>query len=289
MGRSLARTFEASSERSRPRRCALATPVLPEAIVAGRHTFRLRGDTLAAEGRGAALVLGVVADARGADARTLENARWVKAGFARAGVNLVASLGGMGESRQEIAAVLGALADRRWLLVALPGDRESVDEHAAAIAALRAAGLPVVDGATLRRMTVGTVALAPLPGVALDGYGLVAGPDGCGRGGDEVARVPEAAVLLSHAPPRQASDDATDLAEGDVHVGDPWVAQAAERAKARLVVHGLIDERAGRVAGGEGRQVAASGALDGAAGAGSALVVVLDGGTPRVRALTRPR
>jgi hypothetical protein len=284
MADALARTLEAAPQRTRPKRCALASPQGPATLEAGKRTFRRRGDELVAEGRGQ-VVMGIVADARGAAAETLRRARRVREAFARAGVQVVVSLGGMGESKEELEEILGALADRRWLLAALPGDREPLADHAEAIRQLQARGLPAVDAAALRVLRVGEVALAPFPGVALDGHGLVAGPDGCARGAEELARLPEAEVLLAHAPPRQAGAHATDLARGGIHVGDPWVTQAADRTKARLVVHGLIDETAGRTAEEGERLVAATGALEGTSRGAVALIVELEEGRAHVRAV----
>ncbi|HLU67090.1 MAG TPA: hypothetical protein VKZ63_12490, partial [Kofleriaceae bacterium] len=55
------------------------------------------------------LVVGVVADARGARQETLAQLGVARTAFSEEKVELVVSLGGMGTSEEEIAAVLGAL------------------------------------------------------------------------------------------------------------------------------------------------------------------------------------
>ncbi len=230
-------------------------------LTVGARTYVFEGVRLIGGDSGKRHVLvGVVADARGATPETLAAARAATVAFAAAHADVVISLGGQGQRREDIEAVLGALAaEGAWLLVALPGDREDVEAHRAAIAALAARGLPVVDGSKLGMLVVDGVAVALLPGApaAADGrtHGLVAGADGCAREAGDLAAVatrlaaePGPRMIASHRPPRQRGLAATDLAIGGVHVGERALAELAELAGAVVFVHAQVDETAGRSA-----------------------------------------
>jgi hypothetical protein len=56
-------------------------------------------------------------------------------------------------------------------------------------------------------------------------------------------------VVLAHQPPRQRGLEATDLALGGVHVGEPALADLAARSAAVAFVHAGLDDTAGQVAG----------------------------------------
>lgn len=264
------------------------------------------------------LRVGVVADARGA----VGNAGWAAREFERARVEVVVVAGGTGGTVEEIRGVLGALAAPGRPLLAIPGDREPVWAYREAIEGLRAGGAEVVDLSVVPAVLLGEVAVAGLPGVAVDedgrAYGLVAGADGCGRADEDATGVAaalaaapaRARLLVSHAPPRQRGAGATDVALGGAHVGDAAVARAAAEGRADVVVHGLVDEAGGRAAaeawtgvatalapGAWGTRVAAAaGALDatpaplhgGRYAHGVAVLVEIDGRRARVTPLTSP-
>jgi hypothetical protein len=314
VGRAAMRGLAEAPRARRPFRCAARTPTAPGKVVTRGRTWRGDGGRLVGGGRGGRLVLGVVADARGATTETLANLERVTAEFRRAGVDVVVALGGLGTTREEIATVLEALAGERreWLVLALPGDREPVWAFEEALAALAERGVPVVDGARLGVLVADGVAVAALPGLDLDddlrAHGLTAGADGCGRtdeDADAVARRLAAErgprVLASYAPPRQTGAGATDLALGGVHVGDPVVTRVARAARVALVVHGQIDEAAGREAPLEAGLAVAAGPLEAApaplhgpggaraiAHGGAVVVEVAAGGRPRVRRVHLP-
>ncbi|HTE49423.1 MAG TPA: hypothetical protein VK698_01035 [Kofleriaceae bacterium] len=275
----------------------------PVAAELGRRVGRrltLEGDRLvmgAAEGgeRDRTLVMGVVADARGAGAATLAQIGRTRAELEREQVELVVSVGGMGTGQEELSQVLAALArDARWVVWAIPGERESIPAHRAAVAGLAAAGYPVFDGTRVRMVEVDGAVLASFPGGA-EASQLMAGADGCvHRPGDASAlamrlgKQKGVRVWVGHSPPRQAGAVASDVALGGVHVGEVEVAAALPAARAQLVLHGMVDEAAlgaasGRAALGErgGPTVLGSGPIeampiagpDGATFAGGALVV----------------
>jgi hypothetical protein len=181
------------------------------------------------------------------------------------------------------------------------------------VAALAARGLPVLDGATSGPLLVDGVTLVFVPGLPVTDqgryHGLAAGEKGCGRTSAELAAlVPPAPpfVVFAHEPPRQSGREATDLALGGVHAGEPALTPLA--LAATVFVHAGLDEAAGRVAelapdrpsrrATSGTHlVAASGSIAAAPGprlAGdlpgpSALEVEITGKNARVRSLTWPR
>lgn len=264
----------------RPIRC-LRDPAagVPDVVVAGNRTFHRDGARLVGGNSDGRVKLGVLADARGAEGATLANLAWARRRLEAEKVDAVLVLGGMGRAKDELAKTLGAVASGApWIVVAQAGEREGVPALAEALEALVAAGAPIVDGGAARILVVDGVAIGFLPGLAADdsgrAHGLAAGEDGCGRADEdtsalagELAAQKAPRLLASYAPPRQRGTGATDLALGGVHVGDPTVARAAEVAGVVAVVHGQIDETAGRSAGTAGRSeggwlAASAGAID---------------------------
>ncbi|HTM20045.1 MAG TPA: hypothetical protein VL172_06050, partial [Kofleriaceae bacterium] len=166
-GGAMAGALAAAMDQAEHRLAALDCAVLEPAPAAGprdlpatARRFSVRGDTLSAAGDGA-LVIAVVADARGGTPPTLARIERLRAELAAAGVELVVSLGGQGTARADLQAVLGGLAAGPWALLAIPGDRESLAEHAAAVAAL---GGAVVDGGRVRFVDAAGVTIATFPG-----------------------------------------------------------------------------------------------------------------------------
>ena len=305
----LARALERAGALREPFHCAeLATAARASAgggspVELGRRGGRqlaLEGDRLRigpaeAGRRDRTLVAGVVADARGASAATLAQLGRVRGEFEREGVELVVSLGGMGTGEQELGQVLAALArDAPWVVWAIPGERESIPAHRAAVTSLLAAGYPVFDGSRVRLVEVDGAVLASFPGAEEAGQ-LAAGADGCvHRPGDASALAVRLAaqkamrVWAGHSPPRQSGALAGDVALGGVHVGELALAAALPAAHADLVLHGLVDEAALGSASGqaslgdrEGPAILGTGPVeampitgpDGALFAGAALVV----------------
>ena len=99
------------------------------------------------------------------------------------------ALGGMGTTRAELEATLGALADKApYAVVALPGDLEHAGALTAAIArAARRTGRLVLDGRLAQRIELPGATIATIAGAGAAGR-LVAGDDGCLYRGDDVAR-----------------------------------------------------------------------------------------------------
>jgi hypothetical protein len=197
------------------------------------------------------LVAGIVADSRGATAATLTQIGRVRAELEREQVEVVVSLGGMGTGEDEIARVLEALSrDAPWVVWVIPGEREDIGAHRAAVARLAAAGAPVFDGGRVRLLEVDGVVLGSLPGGSAAGQ-LAAGAEGCvHRAEDAMALAARLAaqtgvrVWAGHTPPRQTGGLSSDAVLGGVHVGDPDVTAALPASRARVVVHGLVDEAA---------------------------------------------
>lgn len=194
------------------------------------------------------LLIGVVADARGADPDTLAELGRATKAFEEAGVELVVSLGGLAEEQRALAAMLRQLASGPWLVYAAPGDREDVAVHRATIAELAAGGSAILDGSVIRQLTMDGVVLASLPGAAHRDR-LLAGSQGCVHRSEDadqlanrLAGTEGVRVWLSHTPPRQRGARASDAAIEGIHVGEIDVADAVTRSAAHVVLHGLVDQ-----------------------------------------------
>ena len=171
--------------------------------IAAGHTVRL---DLPRKGE---VVIGAIADAGGAAPATLAALGRLHDKLAKADV--VLALGGMGTTQAELEATLGAIADKAYPLVAVPGDLEAVGAQTAAITALRGKGLVVIDGRLARRVELPGVVIATIPGSAA-ARRLVAGPEGCGyRAADVTAALaeltphPSLRILASAEAPRETT------------------------------------------------------------------------------------
>jgi len=253
------------------------SPAPPTSMTAFGRTFEREGQLLAVSGGDKTLVIGFVADAREPTERTLTNLAGVRAAFEKHKVELVVSLGGMGTSEAQIEASLGALAhNAKWPVVAIPGGRESIPAHTAAIASLSDGGRSVVfDGARVRVIAMDGASIGTLPGIA-DPSQLIAGNEGCSHGVESLVELatllgerPAPRVLASYAPPRQSGETASDVAAGHIHIGEDAVARAVAVAKPAVVAHGLVDEAADDPKSGAVQRAAApplivgAGSLDG--------------------------
>lgn len=294
---------EATASIRAPHRCARLYPeeLGPEveaiAVDAPRMgTARRRGAILEVEPAGnTSLTIGVVADARGA----VESLPGIRRAFHRAGVGLVISLGGMGVERDPIGRALAALAaddlgDAGWLVLAMPGDWESVSEHRAAVASLADRG--VLDGSELRLLDLGPIQLATLPGAPHTSR-LMSGLDGCVFTVEDATAItallagrPGVRLLLVHAPPRQGSAGLahappTDTGHTGIPMGERSLADVLRTTPVDAVIHGLHAPRNG--AGGEhsfgasGPVLLGAGSLDPLHGAAQAVLSELPDSAPR--------
>ena len=172
-----------AAERERaPWRCAAADLPAPAAEQLG--AWRVADHTVRGDKR--ELAIGVIADAGGADATTLAALRRLRAKLGD--VDLVVALGGMGTTRADLEATLGAIARPDVPVIALEGDLEAVPEQIAAIAVLRDKHLPVLDGRAIRWIETPTVAIGTVPGAGA-AERLLAGGDGCAWDGDDIVRI----------------------------------------------------------------------------------------------------
>lgn len=216
--------------------------------------WRLDGARLIAP-EDAAPHVAVLGEARG-DATAVAGLR---AALDAAPPAVVVTIGGMATTQAELTALLAPLAEGApWLLVAVPGDREALPAHRAAVAALAARGARVVDGTRARVIDLGAIRIGTLPGAPARGR-LAAGVEGCVHDDADVAA---ALALLAPAPPADAAAGAPrpitllatqraprqagpgDVAPGGIHAGDVALAEALARAPVDVVAHGAVDDQA---------------------------------------------
>jgi hypothetical protein len=242
----------AADERA-PWRCATAATTTAAPIVVGARTWTREGDVLAAQP--AIRVIVAVADARGA-----AEPGW-RERIGAVDPDLVVTLGGMGETAAGLTASLGAIADRRWLTVAIAGSSEAWPAHRDAVAAVAAAGSPILDGGAAGLLDGGAVVVAMLPGQPY-AERLAAGADGCGHDDDDARRVVAAVrARAGDRPTVLVSPRAPQLGAATT-AGDPELAELARPLTA--VVHAPLEVTASPpgVVDDDGGAAIAAGSLD---------------------------
>lgn len=212
--RALAAALEAADHVRAPWRCAaLDTPALADEQLAtgGRH-WKLSGHSLARTDNDVWIVIGVVADAGDAAPATLAALGGLRAQLDGEKPDVVLALGGMGGTRDELVATLGALADRAsYPVVAIPGDLEPAPAVRDAVAALRTKGDAIVDARLVRWIELPGATIATIPGAGAAAR-LVSGDDGCGwRDADvasaygELSQRPGLRVAATAEAPRESN------------------------------------------------------------------------------------
>lgn len=239
----IAATLNAAEHTREPWRCVADD--LPELAPGSVGKWQLTAHSLT-HAATPQLVIGVIADAGGADPKTLAALGRMRAKLDEAQVELVLVLGGMGTTQSELEATLGVLAKPSSPVVALPGDLESVGAETAAIAALTAKGSPVVDGRLVRwielpEVTIGTVAGA---GTVLR---LVAGGEGCAWRSEDVVELykdlaarPGLRIAALAEAPREGSSGELELVAPSIDVvlhGPTQPAPSAAQAGGRDGAH----------------------------------------------------
>lgn len=183
VGVALAAALATADQARVPWRCTAAD--LPALEAPPMPGWQLADHGITRTGEHAELVVGVIADAGGAAPKTLAALGRLRAQLEDAHVDVVVALGGMGANEHDLEATLGALATPHGLVIALPGDLESVSAETQAIAALRAHGATVLDGRLARWIDAAGVTLATLPGAATP----IDPSDGCAWSAGDVTRI----------------------------------------------------------------------------------------------------
>ena len=258
VGKSAVGAANAAKNMRSPYRCARwgeEDDVAPNVITAFDRQLERAGATLRITGGDDSLTIGFLGDVRGNSEANLAQLAIVRSEFERLGVELVVSLGGMAKDEAGIRPTLSAIAhNARWPVVAIPGGREDLVDHRAAVASLANEGRSVIyDGAAVRIIQMDGATIGTIPGVSEPGQ-LLAGNGGCVHGvtsmmefAEHLVNAPEPRIIASYAPPRQRGSDASDLAAGGIHIGEPAIATMMEAAKPTVVVHALVDEAATEV------------------------------------------
>lgn len=236
----LAAVLAEAEHAATPWRCAAVdTPALPsQDLKAGERAWNVTSATLTRADEGGT-VIGVVADAGGADPRTIAALGRLRAAFDDAKVDLVLSLGGMGTTAAELEASLGTFADRAtWPLVALAGDLEAESAQVAALQALRTRGDLVLDARQVRTIAVHGATIFTVPGAGAPER-LASPTDGCSWTAADVAASyaavtakPGLRIIATAEAPRLTVDGE---AAGELALA-PSKAQPVE-----LVLHGPVE------------------------------------------------
>lgn len=256
--------IEKAGELAEPYRCARwlsDEQAAPISIAAGKTNLEVSGRRarVRIDDRkpGAPIGVAFVADARGARAPTVERLRQLAGSFEDFEVSLVVLLGGMGKTEEELYETLGAISEGAFVVIAVPGDRESIPAHRGAIARLTERGVAIVDGSLVRIVSTDDIAIGTFPGVSA-AQQLVADSDGCQHFPEDAESLAKRLaehqglkVWAGYMPPRQSGESGSDMTISGVHIGETLVSKAVDQAGAHLVVHGLVDESATGAARGE--------------------------------------
>ena len=245
LGPALSAAMTAADQARAPWRCAAPDgPALAsESFKVGERTWKLEGHVISRDGDGE-IVVAAIADAGGAAAPTIATLGRLRARLAPADV--VLALGGMGTTKAQLEATLGAIADRAPIVV-LPGDLEDVGALGGAISALRAAGKLVVDGRLVRRIELGGVTIAVIAGAATAGRS-VAGAEGCVYASADVAGI--VAELTARTGVRiLATAEAPRAAAAGEPTGELAITAGAGQ-EIDIALHGPMAEAASRARGG---------------------------------------
>ncbi len=255
------------------------------------------------------VVIGVLAGIHEPHPRTLANVGFFLDRFRAAGVQIIAVAGGVGLQEPEVAGVLESLARAPVPVLVSPGAQESLDVLRAAIEKARLRFPQLVDMTRVRRVRIGHVTVASLPGYHNSFY-LEAGGRGCAyEEGDltDVARLAEAGranVLLSASPPRGRGQRAVDRGRGGVNIGDPALARMLVETKIAFGLFGHVYESGGHATAADGAKPVAAGVwhdslfvqtgaadalplglVDGGTAAGMAHIVEISGSRARYRTI----
>jgi hypothetical protein len=234
VGRGLSAALAGADHQVTPWRCAaLDGPTLADETIKG---WKLAGHTLTADAKDP-FTIGAIADAGGAAPATLAALGRIKTKLADADV--VIALGGMGTTQAELEATLGAIADKApYPVVVLPGDLEGTGALTAAIAAMRAKGMIVIDGRLAQRIELPGASIATIAG-ASSADRLVAGADGCAY---RTADVPSVLAALTAKPGLRilASAEAPRITIAGEPAGELALTPGAG-TEIDLVLHGPID------------------------------------------------
>jgi Icc-related predicted phosphoesterase len=191
---------------------------------------------------GATLRLGAVADAHGAAAATLANLERVSGVFSNEHVQGVLALGDLGETEDEIAAVLRKLGGAHAPVYALPGELEPEGAFHAAVARVHAEGVDVVDLVDNRAIRVRDVSIVAIPGYRYSSHGFRYAAGDLER----VRKTRGRLVLASHTPPKGHGEAASDWAIGDVNAGDPAITELVDTLHPVATLFAHVDEAGGR-------------------------------------------
>lgn len=238
---SLGNHIRKSSISREPYRCARFATGLIGPNIEG-VSWDAASDSVVVAPTGAMPQLAVVADLA---ERTANELSALRTSLDEADIDILFSLGGLGADEASIARVLGALsADARFLVLAMPGDREAVGAHRSAVESLARRGRRVLDASRFRFTRLGSLQVATMPGIGKKSH-LVAGDEGCLHTPDDIEslnrkllRLPS--LLLSYSPWRQTGRAATDLGVAGVHTGEVMLEPLRDTGAVLGLVHGML-------------------------------------------------
>ncbi|MBW2732991.1 MAG: hypothetical protein JRH20_11415 [Deltaproteobacteria bacterium] len=196
------------------------------------------------------LVLGVLADPRGALPGTLRNIDLLAARFTSAKVHAVLLLGGIARAADDQRRIVQRLVAALSVpVLVLLGDRAGLQQLRGTLADL---GRRVVDLTLVRTLRHPAATLLSLPGHPLPAQ-LLSGPKGCAYSSADLdslatlsAKMRRPRLLLAYAPPRGAGPQAVDRSLANVNCGSEALRELMERGDIRFGLFAHISEAGGQ-------------------------------------------
>ncbi len=245
LGLSLSEHIGVSTSWVAPFRCA-RFPLKPTSPNVSGVQWQQAHDVLTIKMQGKTGRVATIADARIHATSDIAPLERLRARLEEEKVDVLVSLGGMGQESEDLRRVLAALTtNATYLVLALPGDRESVSAHREVVAELASNGARIIDGSRYRLAALGQLHMATMPGISREAS-LIADTNGCLHTKEDVIALQERlrawgkpALLFSYAPWRQETLLATDFGVGGVHIGEQMLSPLQSSENITALVHGM--------------------------------------------------
>jgi len=246
MGGGLAQHISTSAAWTAPYRCSRFSTNIAGPNVEG-VTWNSATKGLQVQPFGPSAKFATIADARAEGSTDIGPLERLRDSLNEQHVDVLVTLGGLGTDGASIERVLAALTTGAdYLVLAMPGDRESFPAHRLAVASLAKRGMRILDASRYRLTQIGGLRLVTMPGISKASH-LIAGDDGCLHTDADVkdlrsslAQSSAPTILLSYAPWRQQGESATDLGIGGVHTGEIALTPLRDSGAVSALIHGML-------------------------------------------------
>ena len=208
------------------------------------------------------LVLGVLTDIKNNIPRNIENLKKFFETFKKEKATAVVIAGDTSEKYESLKPLFEFLAKQNLLTLVIMGNREVKEDYVKAAAEVHAQYKNFIDMNRIRTADLKAATVVSLAGYYDPNY--IHNPPGCAYTPQQIVetknlidKIGNAAVLLSHGPPRGTGQTAIDQAVEAGNVGDPMLTKLISDAGVPFGVFGNIHEAGGKAVGGDFKGVLA--------------------------------